>query len=273
MKITMYPAKAMGTVFDAPAPFIAGNLDPFKQLLRDKFEFTRIVVDHPHDALTVAHKVADAPGIEGRGIEPLGMDFCKVVGERQRTVEIQSRGLSRVPDPLQIFKIPRSLRKFREQEELFGLAGRHDPAGTQKSAAVNGANMAGKVIERGMLPEYGLGPVGKVVMAVRGWGHGLEHGFFPFTGNLVFQKKRRTVPESLEIVPLLLGAMTCHGNDAHGLAIERLEIFSKCRDGKSGHGFPDSLFRQKVVRLKVVRTFCVTEQNWYPLPSVISLST
>ena len=138
------------------------------------------------------------------------MDRSKVIGKCQRTVEIQRRSVSRVPDPLQVLKVPPSLHKFREQEELFGFAGRNDPPGTQKSTTVNGANMAGQVVERGMLPENGLGPVGKVIMAVGGRGHGLEHGFFPFTRNLILQKKRRSIPESLKIVPLLLGAMACH---------------------------------------------------------------
>jgi hypothetical protein len=90
-----------------------------------------------------------------------------------------------------------------------------------------------------MLPENCLGAVGKVVVAVGGRGHGLEHGLFPYTPYLILQEQRRSIAESLKVVSLLLSAVARHRVNAHGFGIEGFQIFSEYWDGQFRHDVLD----------------------------------
>src|SRR3990172_8226214 len=114
-------------VFDAPAPFNAGELYLFEEFSVYKFKGLRVIIDQAHDAFPVAQELPNTPGVKAGGIEFFGVDLCKIAGESERPVKILWRGLARVPDALQVFEVAFSGHKLREKEKLFSRTGRDDP--------------------------------------------------------------------------------------------------------------------------------------------------
>ncbi len=78
---------------------------------------------------------------------------------------------------------------------------------SRKAPLSRGTDVAGKAVERSVLPEEGLRPVREVVVPAGGFSHGFEYGLFRLVFPVVLDKEGRTIPEPPEVVAFFLGAM------------------------------------------------------------------
>ena len=146
----------------------------------------------------MADQVPQGPPIQiGRALLDL-MDLNQIVGQRAGARQILALQPARPGNPRKVPLILPALLELRQHEKLARVFDRMDTAAHGEGADVQRPDVAGQAIVRRIVPQYGVRPVGHVLVAVRARAHRLQHHAPGAASDTRLDDDRRPVSESLQ---------------------------------------------------------------------------